>query len=125
MWIIRFHLLESKHYNKMNRIYKKYGFLPRRASPVSFAKASLLHHTQKISWRAISRQVSVDHSSLYRFDEFAREHSMHREIFHVFLESKSALYIGKNRVIDMQTLDNSQQIYDLTKAELESILERI
>jgi len=125
MWIIRFHLLQTKHYNKINRIFKKYGFVPRKASALTFAKASLLHHTQKISWRSLARQFWVDHSALFRFDEYARENAMHKEIFHVFFVAQTCLFIGDNRVINIQTLDNNQEIYNLTKVELESILDSI
>ena len=47
---------------------------------------------------------------------------MLEEILHVFLESRTALYIGDTKSIDIVTLDNSREIYDLTKTQLESML---
>jgi len=122
MWIIRFHLLGTKHYNKIQRICKKYGFSPRKASPIVFAKATVLHSTQKTSWRALGREFHIDHILLYRFYELSRESEMMREIFHVFLQSRSALYIGDTKSISIAHLDNSSEIYDLTKREFESML---
>jgi len=121
MWIIRFHLLQPKHYNKISRIYKKYGFSPRSIPAIIFAKASILHHTQKTSWRTIGKQLGADHVNLYRFDVLARKSWMLREIFHIFWEARIALYIGDNKVIDRRDLNNSSIIYDLTKSEFESI----
>jgi len=123
MWIIRFHLLEPKHYNKIGRIYKKYAFSPRSISWIVFAKSSLLHHTQKTSWRAIWKQFWVDHASLYRFDISARESWMLREIFHMFFESWVALYIGNKKTVSIQDLHNSDEIYDLTKEQFKSIFQ--
>jgi len=71
MWIIRFHLLQTKHYNKINRISKKYGFVTRKHSTLVFSKALVLHLTQKTSWRTLGREFGVDHILLYRFNEFS------------------------------------------------------
>lgn len=125
MWIIRFHLLQTKHYNKINRICKKYGFSPRKTSCLVFAKASLLHITQKTSWRALGRKFGVDHILLYRFHETAQKSQLLEEIIHVFLESRTSLYIGNIRQIDITTLDNSSELYNLTKWEFESIFSRV
>jgi len=94
MWIIRFHLLETKHYNKVTRIFKKYGFVPKKLSPIILSKACILHHTQRVSWRLLSRKFSVDHTTLYRFDGQAKNSDMLREIFHVFIDARVALYVG-------------------------------
>lgn len=125
MWIIRFHLLQSKDYNKIQRICKKYGFVPRKTSQIVFAKASLLHHTQKKSWRSLASQFAIDHAALYRFDKFSKTSPMLEEIFHVFLDSKIALYIGDNKTIDTYTLNNSEDIYILTKKQFKSMLASI
>ena len=101
---------------------KKHGFIPRKIAPVVFAKASLLHCTQKTSWRALGREFWVDHILLYRFYEHSRESKMLEEILHTFLNSKTALYIGDTKSIDITTLDNSQEIYDLTQKQFESML---
>ena len=47
---------------------------------------------------------------------------MLEEILHTFLNSKTALYIGDTKSIDITTLDNSQEIYDLTQKQFESML---
>mgnify|MGYP000574930995 CR=1 FL=1 len=124
MWIIRFHLLQSKHYNKINRICKKYGFVTRKHTPLVFSKALVLHITQKTSWRTLGREFGVDHILLYRFHDFASKSDMLREILHVFLESRSALNIGNTKQINSDTLNNSSEIYDLTKSRFESIIMR-
>lgn len=49
---------------------------------------------------------------------------MLREILHVFLESRSALYIGDIKQISIDTLNNSNELYDLTKSRFESIIMR-
>jgi len=125
MWIIRFHLLETKHYNKISRIYKKYDFVPRKISSLVFAKACILHHTQKTSWRALGRQFWADHTALYRFDDFAMKSGMLWEIFHVFSGAKVALFIGNNKTVDIDTLGNSDEISVLTHNEFESMLLRM
>lgn len=124
MWIIRFHLLQPKHYNKINRICKKYGFVTRKHTPLVFSKALLLHATQKTSWRSLGREFGLDHILLYRFHEFSSQSDMLREILHVFLESRSALYIGDIKQISIDTLNNSNELYDLTKSRFESIIMR-
>lgn len=125
MWIIRFHLLQTKHYNKIHRICKKYGFITRKISPLVYSKALLLHTTQKTSWRTLGNQFWVDHILLYRFSDFSCRSDMYREILHVFLESRSALYIGDSRQVHIESLNNSSEIYNLTKREFESMLDHI
>lgn len=122
MWILRFHLLKPKDYNKVNRICHKYGFFPRKYACIIFAKASVKHITQKISWRTLAREFGIDHIQLYKFYENAQKSSMLSEIFHVFLESRSALYIGDIRHINNDFLDNNQDIIDLTQRTFESIV---
>lgn len=51
-----------------------------------------------------------------------RHNHMQQEIFHVFLESRAALYIGDCREFNMSILDNSQEVYELTQKHFESIL---
>jgi hypothetical protein len=125
MWIIRFHLLQTKHYNKIARACKKHGFMPRKIAPTVFAKACLLHCTQKTSWRALGREFWVDHILLYRFHQLARGSDLLEEIIHTFLEWRIALYIGDIKEIDISTLDNSSEIFNLTKKQFESILFRM
>jgi hypothetical protein len=125
MWIIRFHLLQTKHYNKITRTCKKHGFIPRKIAPTVFAKACLLHCTQKTSWRALGREFWVDHILLYRFYNSASNTGLLEEIIHIFFESHAALYIGDLKQINIGALDNSSEIYDLTMRQLSSILPRI
>jgi hypothetical protein len=47
---------------------------------------------------------------------------MLEEILHTFLDARVSLYIGDTKTIDIMTLDNSQEIYDLTTERFESIL---
>ncbi len=122
MWILRFHLLQTKDYNKIARICKKYGFLPRQNSPIIFAKASIIHMTQKTSWRLIARELGVSHISLYNFHEQSQKTPLLEEIFHVFISRRIALYIGDMRHIARGYLDNNKEIIALTKKELLAML---
>ncbi|MCD5375381.1 hypothetical protein LR010_02960 [Candidatus Gracilibacteria bacterium] len=122
MWIIRFHLLQTKHYNKIVRTCKRHGFFPRKIAPTVFAKACLLHCTQKTSWRALGREFHVDHILLYRFYTSASKTELLEEILHIFLESRIALNIGEAKQVNISQLDNSSEIYDLTMQQLPSIL---
>ena len=122
MWILRFHLLQTKDYNKIARICKKYGFLPRQHSPVIFAKALLLYATQKKSWRMIGRELGVNHIWLYKFYEFSKESDCLREIFHVFIDARIALYVGDKKHIEREFLDNSEEVLELTKGVLRNML---
>ncbi len=122
MWILRFHLLQTKDYNKISRICKKYGFMPRQNSPIIFAKASIMHMTQKISWRTIAREFGVSYISLYNFHEQAQKTLMLEEIFHVFIDRRITLYIGDIKHIERGYLDNNEEILKLTKKELLSML---
>jgi len=122
MWILRFHLLQTKDYNKIHRICKKYGFITRIHSPIVFTKAYIKYITQKISWRSLGREFWVDHAGLHKFYDFVEKNNLQSEIFHVFLESRAAVYIGGNRSFTIEELDNSLKIYSLTQKEFESIL---
>jgi len=48
---------------------------------------------------------------------------MIEEIFHVFLESKTALYIGDLKHVNIEVLNNSAEISDLTQQAFQSILQ--
>ena len=122
LWILRFHLLTSKDYNKIARICKKHGFLPRQHSPVIFAKAVMLHATQKKSWRMISRELGVNHIWLYKFYELSRKSECCSEIFHVFINSRVALYVGNMKHIEKDFLDNSDELLELTLEQLAGIV---
>jgi hypothetical protein len=122
MWILRFHLLKSKDYNKISRICKKYGFVTRIHSPVVFAKAYIKYTTQKTSWRALSREFGIDYGQLHRFHDFVKFNHLEQQIFHVFLETRSALFIGNSRQFEVQLLDHSQEILALTQKQFASIL---
>ncbi|MDA9129122.1 hypothetical protein N9J72_01430 [Candidatus Gracilibacteria bacterium] len=124
MWILRFHLLQTKDYNKIARICKKYGFSPRQHSPIVFAKGLIIHETQKKSWRMIGRELGVNHIGLYKFHELARNSECLREIFHVFIESRMALYVGDNKHVEKDFLDNSREVLELTCRELGSIVKK-
>lgn len=56
MWILRYHLIQTKDYNKISRICKKYGFIPKQHSSIIYAKAVVKHATQKTSWRALKNE---------------------------------------------------------------------
>ena len=122
MWILRFHLLKTKQYNKINRICKKYGFITRSHSSITYAKASVKHMTQKTSWRTLAREYGVDHNSLYKFHNLSKNTPMLEEILHVFSDARIALYIGDMKHIDTHYLDNAQEVLDLTNRRLKSML---
>lgn len=122
MWILRFHLLSSKDYNKLGRICQKYGFVSRTHSVTVYAKASVKYMTGKYSWRTLSREFHIDHSALSKFYTFSRESGLLEEIFHVFLESRIALYIGDTQSISTYDLDHSQEIYELTQKQIVSMI---
>ena len=122
MWIIRFHLLQTKHYNKINRICKRYDFIPRKFSPLVFSKASLLHYTQKISWRALGRKFDLDHAALYRFNQTAKETDMLQEIFQVFLEAKVAIFVGEDKNFEIWDLHTNPYFYKLTEKQFQNLL---
>ncbi len=125
MWILRFHLLQPKDYNKIDRICKKYGFVSRTHSPIIYSKASIKYATQKHSWRSLSGEFHIDHAALAKFFTSAKDSGLLQEIFHIFLERRIALYIGEKRSISGEQLDNSQEIFELTQAEILTILSRL
>lgn len=122
MWILRPHLLRSKDYNKLSRIFQKYGFKTRSHSPTVYAKALMKRVTLGTSWRSLESEFHIHHSALLRFYEYARESGMLREIFHTLIERRICLYIGQRQHISAADLDSSEEILQLTQAEFESIL---
>lgn len=122
MWILRFHLLQPKDYNRVTRMCAKYGFISRSHSPLQYAKASIKYATQQTSWRTLSHEFHIDHAALARFYESAKKSGLLGEIFHIFVERKVALYIGTKSNILAGELDNSEEIYLLTRREMESML---
>lgn len=125
MWILRFHLLESKDYNKITRICKKYGFSARKISPILLAKASVRHMTQTVSWRALAQEYCVSHLALYQFFEQARHTELLQEIFHVFIDRGISLYIGEKKHISPEDLTNITPLQVLTREQLVTILSRL
>lgn len=110
MWILRFHLLQPKDYNKIERVCKKHGFVSRTHSSLVYCKACVKHTTQKDSWRSLSREFHIDHAALAKFYTQAKYSGLLREIFHIFIDRKIALYIGQNKTITSEELDNSRKI---------------
>lgn len=125
MWILRFHLLQSKDYNKIERVCKKYGFISRSHSPIVYCKACIKYTTQKYSWRTLSKEFHIDHAALAKFYTQAKYSGLLQEIFHIFTDRKIALYIGKNKSITSEELDNSKEILELTQQEIMTILSRL
>lgn len=125
MWILRYHLLTPKHYNKVSRLCQKHGFKTRTHSPVLYAKASIKHLTQKNSFRSLSREYAVSHITLHSFFSIAKNSDLLSEIFHVFLEWGIVLFIGDMRHINIGLLENNPEIYELTKVEIESMMKSL
>ncbi len=78
--------------------------------------------TQKTSWRALSREFWIDYGQLHKFYDFLKNNQIEDQIFHVFLETRSALYIGNSRQFNITSLDHSEEILTLTKKQFASIL---
>jgi len=122
MWILRFHRLEPRDYNTIARLLKKSGFSPRSIAPIVFAKALIYKKIQKKSWRKIAELFGVSHIALYKFYEHFSQTLEFEKIFHVFLERRIIVYVGEKRYFSQDDLDNSQELYDLTRERLASML---
>ena len=70
----------------------------------------------------IGRELWVSHIWLYKFYESACSSDMFEEIFHVFIHRRIALYVGDKKHIEKDYLDNSEEVWELTKKEFESML---
>lgn len=124
MWIVRFHKLQTKDYNKITRLIKKSWFTTRRIAPIIYGKSLVRHVIQKRSLRNVVGEFSISHIALHKFIHFIQDKKEYEKIFHVFLEARTILYIDNPRSFTQHDLDNSEEIYILTTEVLKSILQR-
>lgn len=107
------------------RICKKHNFFARKISPMLLSKALMIHMCQNKSWRKIAQEYQVSHIALYQFYEHAKENTYITEIFHVFLECHSVLYIANYKSISLNDLENNHELLSLTQEEFLRIIERL
>ncbi|MDD3302589.1 MAG: hypothetical protein PHN31_03460 [Candidatus Gracilibacteria bacterium] len=125
MWIIRFHKLQTKDYNYINRKLKKCGFYSRKHSPILFIKAISYNIIEKKSWRNISQKIGINHIILYKFYTNHIKTLEINEIFHYLIDTRIIAFIGEKKSFNLEEIDNTTNFLQLTKKELESIFKSL
>lgn len=122
MWIIRFHKLKTSDYNFITRECKKGDFLPRKLSPILYAKAMVLFLCKKKSWRQIGEELGTSHIYFFHFYQKYEKSEMLSRILTHLADSRVALYIGEKHSFTVDELDNSDELLVLTKSKLKSMM---
>ncbi|MFZ2255858.1 MAG: hypothetical protein WAW59_08400 [Patescibacteria group bacterium] len=94
MWLLRFHLVETRDYNKIDRIVARTGYISHNLSTMVLVKGILLHVLQKKSWRQAGAELKVSYTALYQFAQFFESREEKKELLSYLIERKIALYIA-------------------------------
>ncbi len=108
MWLIRFHLIETRDYNYANRICRKMGIAPKRTSDIVLIKALLLHVFQKKSWRTVALEVGISHVTAFQFYNDVRDTAEFHEILSYFIERRIVLSILHEKNITREYLESDE-----------------
>ena len=88
MLILRFHLLESKDYNKITRLINKTGFISRKLSIMILVKSTLEHDLLKISLRKVAYKYNITHINIYNFFNKVKDTKEYLEIIDYLKDRK-------------------------------------
>ena len=66
MWLIHFHKIQTKDYNRIKKIFLDHNIYLKSLSPTLISKCLLEHYCQKRSWRKISEKYGIHYSKLYQ-----------------------------------------------------------
>ena len=121
MWLIRFHLIEPRDYNRISRMCERSGFIAKKFSPLVLVKGILLHIFAKKSWRAISQELGVPHIPIYNLYRELEGTPELREILEYVIMRRIVLFTSDERYITREMLD-SEEIIRGSLEELQRIL---
>ena len=121
MWLIRFHLLQTKDYNYINRKLKKCGFFSRKIPSIIYIKAIILYLLEKKSWRIISEKLWVSHIQLFKFYSNYKNYPELENIFHYLADQRIIVYLWEEKKFNIEEIDNTLKFLKLTKTELSNI----
>lgn len=108
MWLIRFHLIETRDYNRVERFCYAVGFAPRKLSSMMLVKWLLLHVFQKKSWRQIGKELGTAHIPLYNFAlQFESSSELHT-LLEYCIERRIVLWIGDEWHISREYLESDE-----------------
>lgn len=108
MWLIRFHLIETRDYNRVERFCHVVDFSPRKLSGMVLVKGILLHVFQRKSWRQIGKELGVAHIPLYNFyTQFHTTESLHDLIIY-FIERRIILSLLDERHVTREYLETDE-----------------
>lgn len=94
MWILAFHQLETKDYNKISRLFKSHEVWTVKYSSMLLAKALTEYSCQRTSWRKISNKYNITHSSIYQIYNKSCFTSMIYEVLDYFVEREIIYFVN-------------------------------
>lgn len=68
MWLIHFHKIQTKDYNRIKKIFLEHNIYLKNLSPTLVSKCLLEHYCQKRSWRKISEKYGIHYSKIYQIN---------------------------------------------------------
>ena len=116
MWLLRFHLIESRDYSRVERFCREVGFTPKKFSAMLLVKGAMLHIFQKKSWRQIGRELWVAHIPVYNFTTQMEWWVAFQNLLAYLIERRIVLWIGDERNITREYLE-SEEILERSREE--------
>ncbi len=120
MWLIRFHLVETRDYNKIDRLLKNLDGIPQRVSSMLLIKWTIIHLLEKKSWRRIAEQLSIPYLTLYYFFNKIKATQVFRDILLYLIDRRILLCIWEEKNITNHYLQGDA-IIEISKNELETL----
>ena len=120
MWLLRWHLIETRDYNKIERIVSRAGYGHKNYSSMLLVKWILLHTLQNKSWRLVAWELRTSHVPLYQFSVHMKWTTEFRDIISYLISRRIVLYVSHERHITTDIL-SGETILLSSQKELERI----
>ena len=121
MWLIRFHLIETRDYNRLERFCRAVHFAPKKFSAMVLMKGILLYVFQKKSWRQVGSELNIPHLPIYNFYSQIQYTREFRELLIYFIERRIALSLLSEKTITREYL-KMDDVVERSREELEILL---